>query len=598
MVNSLISSRSAETTIYTAITFAPVQGFIEQSRKLRDLYGSSYILSYLADSVCNAAIDAARRQGITATAENPSYPVISPASLKIARGTPNKIIIAGEFPKDLARVTFDKAWSDIVNTSQQWLDNWIETELHIQPLWDREWSLWRQHTWELFWATGASIQDAIAALNASKQSRNWVGVNWVGESSTLSGADAAAYPSMSLSNPKTTSQSIEDTKIKTFYQQLSEKLPEAIIDARESLSIPELIKRLITVNEIPSVLTQPETPRSFKQVNRWQEDNVKEVKRKEDKSKEPGCWTGWFKGDGDCVSDYLKSLLNSIAQQQNIDEKSHEAQHLYAQEIYQFSKQMRTWGEALSNQLPKADKPRRSLDYDGRIVYAGGDDFLGILYRNPPDSILLASECIDWFCKFKPDIWSQHQQPITVSVGFVWVAPNVPQRDVLQHCREAEKAAKDSGRDRIAIRILFNGGNTLEWTCPWWFLDVFTDYRDRNQVQGITANWNHLFEDVATLEARHAFRGNTNVALALFELYFGVAKAKFLQNEEQYWNRSGHTGILGDSDRFPTPKAKQKALNGWVINLAKVGFHLHREKPETTHSNELGNHNNPQPDVA
>jgi len=29
---------------YTVITFAPVQGFIEKSRKLRDLYGASQIL--------------------------------------------------------------------------------------------------------------------------------------------------------------------------------------------------------------------------------------------------------------------------------------------------------------------------------------------------------------------------------------------------------------------------------------------------------------------------------------------------------------------------------------------------------------------------
>ncbi|MFN7715048.1 MAG: type III-B CRISPR-associated protein Cas10/Cmr2, partial [Pseudanabaenaceae cyanobacterium] len=35
-------------TTYTVITFAPVQGFIEKSRKLRDLYGASQILSYLS----------------------------------------------------------------------------------------------------------------------------------------------------------------------------------------------------------------------------------------------------------------------------------------------------------------------------------------------------------------------------------------------------------------------------------------------------------------------------------------------------------------------------------------------------------------------
>lgn len=39
----------------TIVTFAPIQGFIEDSRKLRDLYGSSFLLSYLAKSICEAA---------------------------------------------------------------------------------------------------------------------------------------------------------------------------------------------------------------------------------------------------------------------------------------------------------------------------------------------------------------------------------------------------------------------------------------------------------------------------------------------------------------------------------------------------------------
>jgi CRISPR-associated protein Cmr2 len=40
---------------YTVITFAPVQGFIEKSRKLRDLYGASQILSYLSWKIVCAA---------------------------------------------------------------------------------------------------------------------------------------------------------------------------------------------------------------------------------------------------------------------------------------------------------------------------------------------------------------------------------------------------------------------------------------------------------------------------------------------------------------------------------------------------------------
>lgn len=570
MALSPMSSNLSD-SVYTAITFAPVQGFIEKSRKLRDLYGSSLILSYLSDSICNAAIETAKKQTNNSRTENPSYPVVSPALLKLARGTPNKIILEIEFSKELAKTSFDQAWSDLVNTYQQWLDHWLKQELKLQPMWGREWSLWRQHTWEFFWAKGTTIQDAIAGLDASKQPRHWVGINWTGESSTISGADAVAYPNMSCNNPKYSSQSAEDEKIKTFYQQLSQKLPETIIDERETLSIPELVKRLVTVNEISSPLKRAELPHSYKPVNRWQEDNVTEIERKES-----GRWTGWFMGDGDQVGVYLKKLLQQISKQHNIDERNPEAQVLYAKELQNFSSQMRNWGENLGTQLPKAEKPYKSLDYNGRIIYAGGDDFLGVLYRNEPDPKLTAQDCLSWFYRFN-DIWKSHKQDITVSVGFVWAASNIPQRDILQHCREAEQSAKANGRDRLAIRILFNDGNYLEWACPWQYLPILQHYRDRNKKKGATANWNHLFEDIATLEARHAFRHNTDVAIALFNLYFDPEYCPNLQDQTIIWNQPGRTGLLGEGDRFPTLQAKQNALNHWIINLAKVGFHLHRK---------------------
>ena len=134
-------------------------------------------------------------------------------------------------------------------------------------------------------------------------------------------------------------------------------------------------------------------------------------------------------------------------------------------------------------------------------------------------------------------MWRKHgyAKDITVSVGFVWAAPGVPQRDVLQHCREAEKSAKSQGRDRLTIRILFNGGNWMEWVCPWWFLpDVLKSYGDRSQGE----KWTHIYNDVAMLEARHAFEGNqSEVALALFEVYFGSANRAALEEHK--------TGILG-----------------------------------------------------
>jgi CRISPR-associated protein Cmr2 len=349
-------------------------------------------------------------------------------------------------------------------------------------------------------------------------------------------------------NPKQRSLKAEQEQITDFYQRLSQHIGEAIVSPQEQLSLPELIKRLITLEQVVSNaanLSKIEIPPSYRHLNRWQaEDLPGELDRQSTKR-----WTGWFMGDGDRAGAYLQSLS--------------------VEETHHFSAALRQWGRSLSNHLPKSAKTRATLDGDGRIIYAGGDDFLGVLYRDQRDPELSPQECLDWFSLFNSQIWQRHQQPITVSVGFVWTAPNVPQREVLQHCRDAEKSAKNRGRDRLALRVLFNSGNYLEWVCPWWLLaaGLLEEYCDRTGGQ----NWTHFYNDVAVLESRHAFKGEQiDVAIALFEVYFGQANRATL---EQYcWDTGDRTGILGnrkeDCQNIP------QALNHWIINLAKVGFHL------------------------
>ncbi|NJK52818.1 MAG: CRISPR-associated protein Cas10 [Leptolyngbyaceae cyanobacterium SU_3_3] len=527
-------------SIYTAITFAPVQGFIEKSRKLRDLYGSSFVLSYLARALCDAAQD----QNCT---------VVSPALINLTQGTPNQIILSGNFPKAAAKTAFNLAWKALIEACRQAIEKRLPTFTYR---WQRAWEACGNHAWEFFWAQTHEqhsndpdrIGDVRRRLNEKKRSRDWTGLNWSGESSTLSGADAIAWHRMTDKfNSKIDSIAQQTEDQKEFYAALSQEFSDAIIAPNERLSILELIKRLITLDAIADKLNlqsdqrpSVEIPNTFRDLNRHQDHN----------------WTGWFQGDGDRVGEYLKQQV--------------EAGKDEATALHQFSQAMMDWGKNLKFKLPPDS---------GRIITQVETIFRHSLSAAAPD--LSTQECLKWFYTF-PQIWNTHQQNITVSVGFVWTAPGVPQRDVLQHCREAEKSAKDSGRDRIAIRILFNGGNFLEWACPWWFLPVLKDYRDRNQQTGDKANWTHILQDVATLEARHAFQANDRVALALFKIYFGEKHHAILANEPQRWNQADQSGILGDESRFTTEQSKQQALNQWVINLANVGFHLHRSKTATT----------------
>jgi len=524
--------------VYTTVTFAPVQGFIEKSRKLRDLYGSSFILSYLSRAVC----DAAKADG---------HVVISPALISVTQGTPNQIVIRGNFSEVAAHEALLQAWKAVVDICREEVERRLpENSLPSgsRYSWKRVWDAWGNHAWEFFYAQANSITAARSHLNETKRSRAWTGINWHGESSTLSGADAIAWYGMAEKMHPKDSAADQHDKIKKYCELLSKALTEEILDPTEQLSIPELIKRVLLLDEVVKTLNRDdyqgkipkiEAPKSFRSVNRY--DGAR--------------WTGWFQGDGDSIGNFLRSLKDAGEDEENA--------------LSEFSSAMMEWGKNFPSFLG---------ENIGRIIYAGGDDFLGILFRNAPAPALDGQEILDWFYKF-PEIWQRHKRIdssgklLTVSVGLVWAAPNIPQRDILQHCKDAEQAAKRGGRDRLCLRVLFNGGNYLEWICPWWFLDVMQEYRDRDHKQGQDANWGHLFEDIATLEARHALTHQSDVSLALFALYFGDARRQ--QLETFLWSKNDKTGILGHD---ASTQDETQRLNDWICNLAKVGFHLHRQK--------------------
>lgn len=515
----------------------------------------------------------------------------------------------------------------------------------------------------------------------------------MGESSTLSGTDAIAFPQMSLINPKDWDYQTQKQDLETFYEDLSQAVGKAfieyiqnnlnepilqerygkgfinfaanvyprcnqtlqqkiikrygqrIIDLEEELSIPELVKRLITLEAIgtKAEIKLKEIPSTYRDLNRLNKDEKTENLEPDNR------WTGWFLGDGDGVGNHLKNLS--------------------PESITKFSENMLNWGH-------KTLKTSLENTGQGRVIYAGGDDFFGIFYRTPPEPRFLKSllnylsqellkikpnlkekvqlfkqevkqkglhkninipeqlkegfklifqqkaeeinlkdcleeagltleeakhlfshpvlkpeECIQWFYQFNGNhqntFWRKHGEPITVSVGFVWAAPGIPQRDVIQHCRITQEMAKKLGRDRIAIKILFNGGNYLQWSCPWVFLQgILSGYEDKKGGK----NWSHFYQDIAILEARHAFREtedkslthNSEIAIALFNFYFNNQENQVIdfENEQHLWNRKDEngkqisSGILGNREDYPDIKAQSRALNNWVINLAKVGFQL------------------------
>ncbi|NJK66938.1 MAG: CRISPR-associated protein Cmr2 [Microcoleus sp. SU_5_3] len=507
---------------YTAISFAPVQGFIEKSRKLRDLYGASLILSYLSYRL----VEQARASNLD---------VISPGSPNIQKGMPNRILLKGEFSRNDVKNTIQTEWQKILEKCQVWIEQNVPAK--EQYYWQQEWMRWGLYSWEIFWGHGDSIEAAMKDLETRKLRRDWTAINWIGDSSSLTGTDAIAWPRLGLENshPGQQLSDTEKAEIKDFYQRLScvlENLPPdgkpegKFLAPNERLSIPELVKRLVTRDEdIARNIGMSPLEAGFSDIIR-----------------EPEHWTGWFMGDGDKVG----KKLQDIAQAQGDEGIKH------------FSKAMRDWGSNFIQKFPQ-DK--------GRVVYAGGDDFLGVIYSSnsdkPPNSI----EALEWLMGL-PEEWKKHGQDINLSVGFVWAGHSVPQRDILQHCREAEKLAKNLGRDRVTIRVVFNSGQYVQWTCPWDYLHILKQYKDGDgKTWNQKPNWSHVYKDLAHLKARHAISFNPKekkpddrLALTLFQLYF--------QDREHLEKNSKK--IVGD---YPNSE-RSKQIIYWINDLINVGWQL------------------------
>ncbi|MGB5970522.1 MAG: type III-B CRISPR-associated protein Cas10/Cmr2 [Spirulinaceae cyanobacterium] len=551
--------------MYTAISFAPVQGFIEKSRKLRDLFGASLILSHLTSKLIEGLIPKQER----------GERVISPGLLQFEKGMPNKILLKGEYSSEEIKNVFLLSWKNLLTECKKWLQENVQVDSGYQ--WERHWRNWGNHAWEVFWGVGDTPDSAMKDLENRKLSRRWTAINWQWDSSSLSGADGIVFPNMSSPDfapqkDKSKEEKKEQNRkhkeaIDSFYRQLAEVLDDSksnasqneddepegkFIDSNERLSIPELVKRLVTREDIAEEVGISQLHRGFKEIRRIPE------KKTTNPEESQGQWTGWFMGDGDKVGDYVKGLY----------EKEGEAG------LRRFSHALRDWGKRFQEFFPSRL---------GRVIYAGGDDFLGVIYSKKINQQIPGTTAVDWLRELSQK-WQEHKEKITLSVGFVWAAPRVPQRDLLQHCRQTEKLAKSLGRDRVTIRVLFNSGQYVQWSCPWNYLHILTKYQDREGIGYRNGdflqyedakgnpwdeppNWSHVYTDLAHLKARHVIDLNANednaddrIALKLFDLYFRKQSEYLTDNSER---------IIGKNEGL-----EYTDVNHWIDGLIQIGWHL------------------------
>ena len=218
-----------------------------------------------------------------------------------------------------------------------------------------------------------------------------------------------------------------------------------------------------------------------------------------------------------------------------------------------------------------------TLSRKATVVYAEGDDVFGSLHETEPgNQDLTTSDLWRWLETF-PKLWAEaHQPQLTISMGLVWADAKVPQREALQHARQAEACAKARGKDRFALRLLYASGNHLEWSCPWtWLKPIRDHYRDREGRQGAAASWRHLADDLVWLQERQAITAGT--AEALWEAYFPGcvlphASPAPVASADRHW----------PSREEPEP---HRSFSLWLMDLGRVmaGLEKRRNKAEQQH---------------
>jgi len=121
--------------------------------------------------------------------------------------------------------------------------------------------------------------------------------------------------------------------------------------------------------------------------------------------------------------------------------------------------------------------------HDGKVIFAGGDDFL--LLGPLTEAIALTNDLhalwtgrtssltqpldppVDGWVQYQERIYPVPGEKMNFSLGLVIAQRRIPQSLWHRGLTQAYKAAKEQGRDRVCVQVLFNSGQSLEWVCPW-----------------------------------------------------------------------------------------------------------------------------------
>ncbi|MGH2507745.1 MAG: type III-B CRISPR-associated protein Cas10/Cmr2 [Ktedonobacteraceae bacterium] len=505
-------------------TLGPVQTFIAQARKSRDLWLGSFLLSTLMEAGMSSIEQSALVFPTTPTTEN-AIPDL-----------PNKFVALFETKEQAHQVVLrckehiEQCWLDICQ------DIWreiIETHARSQTaitreIWDRQTN--PAHCFEMYWVIVAGdplhyshwLETTQAALDARKRLRNFVPQDEPGEKSTISGEREALRGAGEFRQD-----------VRNFWYDLAQHVSGRDIsqDGTERLDAIDTVKRyaflssriqakglkagfpststIATAPFVAQLLQKPLDPAVLaawlrateKPLANTPTDALPYLKARAGKA------DALLLRDGDCFfpetftprrlhKDY-GLLGNDVATQRRAEVCQQATQALlratdqlglprptpYYTLIQMDGDHMgtllsgvqnRTEHVAISRALShfsRQDVPRLvEEEHPARLIYAGGDDVLAI---SPLESLFqLANQLQEAYCaQVKKAVVDQdRQQKVTASMGVVIAHHLTPLAFVIRAARQAESLAKSQyGRNALVVTVLRRSGEQTRVGCRWYY---------------------------------------------------------------------------------------------------------------------------------
>ncbi len=486
-------------------SMGPVQGFIAESRRTRDLLSSSFLLSYLAGCAMAYVMEHGGKivfpkvdddlliQAIRQKGKVQEKPFIG--------SLPNrfKASVPADFDPRKCEQAVRDAWKKIADAVWELTVAKVRHQgRNTKDIWDRQVENW----WEMTWV----FAEEPSVLDYRKYWRSHIPSDEPGDKCTL-------VPRLQELSGYVRALEKDQNKFWRKLRDLLGKKHSLDLDEKERLSAIGMIKRFfphvakeaigwswddeaIHFPSVKYIAAHPGMIRALEKCPKMAEaygvkaieSGIYSVPLKEHfpflqaKAKENDANTFISLDAGAFYPNDLETLIKSEEVRKNLQKKLNDLIKKMGQPFSRYYALLLMDGDRLGNLLKDRDQGKVSdalsvfcngLEnhirdhYEGVTIYAGGDDVMAMF---PMDRALAAA--VDLSRRYKKsfnEVFHEVIQEATSSAAILFAHCKVPLRDVLNegHRLLDDIAKAKTGRDSLAMGVWTSSGMSVTWSAPW-----------------------------------------------------------------------------------------------------------------------------------